>query len=206
MDNYITGTVIRQLRERRGLTQSDLAESIGVTPKTVSKWETARGFPDISLIEPLAQALGVSIIELMTGDQIRNSNVSSNLLRSRFYVCPVCGNVIHTTGDTLVCCCGITLPPLEAEEPDEDHQLEITNVEDEQFITVKHPMTKAHYLSFFAYVTTDSIQLVKLYPESNPETRFRLRGRGVLYLYCNRHGLMKQPLHRAGSPAPVNPG
>lgn len=192
MNTYVTGATIKYLRERKHLTQSELAEQIGVSSKAVSKWETAKGLPDISLIEPLSKALGVSVIELMTGEHIVNNNVSGNMLRSKFYVCPVCGNVIHTTGDALISCCGITLPVLEAEEADELHHILEEQVEDEYFITIDHPMTKEHYISFVAYLTSDRFQMVKFYPEGNAEVRFPRRGRGVLYFYCNRHGLMKQ--------------
>ena len=192
MNTYVTGNTIKQLRESHGLTQAELAEKIGVSSKTVSKWETGKGLPDITLLQPLAQALGISVIELMNGEQITNRNVSANLLRGKFYVCPVCGNAIHSTGSALVSCCGITLPPLEAEEADEEHGITIENVEDEHFITVHHPMTKGHFISFLAYVTCDRVQLVKLYPEGNPETRMQLRGRGQLYYYCNRHGLFRK--------------
>jgi transcriptional regulator with XRE-family HTH domain len=130
MNTYVTGTTMKQLRQRRKLTQAELAEEIGVSSKTISKWETAKGLPDISLLQPLAQALGISVIELMNGQQIANQNISANLLRSKFYVCPVCGNVIHALGDTVVSCCGITLPPLEAEEADADHAISVEAVED----------------------------------------------------------------------------
>lgn len=194
MDNYITGTAIKRLRERKGITQAALAGQIGVSSKAVSKWETAKGLPDISLIEPLAKALGVSVAELMTGETVTNRNVSCNILRSKIYVCPVCGNVIHACGDAVICCCGITLPALEAEETDGEHEIRIEKVEDEHFVTVCHDMTKTHYISFIAYVTTDRFQLVKFYPESNAEARFQLRGSGWLYVFCNRHGLMKKKI------------
>ncbi len=192
MNTYVTGTTIRQLRETRKLTQAELAEKIGVSSKTVSKWETAKGLPDISLLQPLAQALGISVIELMNGEYISNRNLSANLLRSKFYVCPVCGNVLHSFGDTVVSCCGITLPALEAETADDDHAITIENVEDEYFVTVHHPMTKEHFISFVAFVTSNRLQLVKLYPEGNAETRLQLRGMGYLYYYCNRHGLFRK--------------
>ncbi|MBQ6600443.1 MAG: helix-turn-helix domain-containing protein [Clostridia bacterium] len=192
MNTYITGATVKRLREAKGLTQLQLADEIGVTAKAVSKWETAKGLPDISLIEPLSQALGVSVMELMSGETVTNRNASSNMLFSKFYVCPVCGNIIHTTGEAFISCCGIALPPLEAEELDEAHCVNIENVEDEKFITVNHPMTKNHYISFVAYVTTDKVHFVKLYPEGNAETRMQPRGRGYLYIYCNRHGLMKK--------------
>lgn len=194
MDTYITGITIRNLREQKGLTQAELAQRLGVSSKAVSKWETAKGLPDITLMEPLANALSVSVMELMTGDPVTNRNRSSNVLRSKFYVCPICNNIIRSMGDAVVSCCGITLPPLEAEEVDEDHKITIEKVEDEQFITVHHDMTKAHFISFIAHLTTDRVQFVKLYPEGNPETRLNLRGRGFLYIYCNKHGLMKQKL------------
>ena len=194
MDNYITGATIKRLREAKGITQTQLAEQIGVSDKAVSKWETAKGLPDITLIEPLAKALGVSVMELMSGDTVINKNISSNILRSKFYVCPVCGNVIRTTGDTVISCCGITLPPLEAEDVDEAHGITVEKVEDEHFITVNHEMTKTHFISFIAYLTSDRVQFVKFYPEGNAETRLQLRGRGYLYFYCNKHGLMKKKI------------
>ena len=194
MDNYITGATIKRLREAKGITQTQLAEQIGVSDKAVSKWETAKGLPDITLIEPLAKALGVSVMELMSGDTVINKNISSNILRSKFYVCPVCGNVIRTTGDTVISCCGITLPPLEAEDVDEAHGITVERVEDEHFITVNHEMTKTHFISFIAYLTSDRVQFVKFYPEGNAETRLQLRGRGYLYIYCNKHGLMKKKI------------
>ena len=192
MNTYVTGATIRQLREARKLTQAELAEKIGVSSKTVSKWETAKGLPDISLLQPLAQALGISVIELMNGEHITNRNISANMLRCKFYVCPICGNILHSMGDALISCCGITLPALEAEDADDDHTVTVQQVEDEQFITVHHPMTKEHFISFLAFVTSDRIQLVKLYPEGNAETRLQLRGMGYLYYCCNRHGLFRK--------------
>ncbi len=192
MNTYITGTTIKKLREAKNITQQQLAQEIGVSAKAVSKWETAKGLPDISLIEPLCQVLGVSVMELMSGEAVTNKNASSNILFSKFYVCPVCGNIIHSTGEAVISCCGITLPPLEAEELDDGHIVTIEPVEDEKFITVHHEMSKKHFISFIAYVTTDRVQFVKFYPEGNAETRMQFRGRGYLYIYCNKHGLMKK--------------
>lgn len=194
MNTYITGSVIKNLREAKGITQLQLAEKIGVTAKAVSKWETAKGLPDISLIEPLSKALGVSVIELMSGETVINKNSSSNMLFSKFYVCPVCGNIIHTTGEAVISCCGIHLPPLEAEDSDDEHRITTENVEDEKFITVHHEMSKKHFISFLALITTDRVQLVKFYPEGNAETRLQIRGRGYLYIYCNKHGLMRKKI------------
>lgn len=194
MDTYITGLTIKSLREKKGVTQAELADMLGVSSKAVSKWETAKGLPDITLIEPLAKALSVSVMELMTGNAVVNKNRSANMLRSKFYVCPLCGNIIRTMGDAVISCCGITLPPLETEDTDNEHNITIEKVEDEHFVTIDHEMTKEHFISFIAYLTLDRVQIVKLYPEGNAETRFSLRGNGYLYIYCNRHGLMKQKI------------
>ena len=194
MEHYITGAIIRQLRERKGMTQAALAGCIDVSPKTVSKWETGKGLPDISLLEALAGALEVSVLELLSGHPVTNRNVSGNLLRTRFYVCPICGNVLHALGEAVISCCGVTLPPLEGEEPDQHHRITVEPVEDERYVTVVHPMEKQHFISFVAYVTSDRVHLVKLYPEGESACRLPGRGRGWLYWYCNRHGLMKQKI------------
>ena len=194
MNTYVTGTTIKQLRESRKLTQAELAQKIGVSSKTVSKWETAKGLPDISLLQPLAQTLGISVIELMNGEHITNKNISANLLRCKFYICPICGNIIHSTGDAVVSCCGITLPALEPEDSDNAHSLTVEKVEDEHFISLSHPMTKQHFISFAAFVTCDRLQLIKFYPEGNAETRLQLRSRGHLYYYCNQHGLFRRKI------------
>ena len=194
MNTYVTSATIKQLRENRSMTQAELAECLGVSDKTISKWETGKGLPDISLLQPLAGALGISVIELMNGQQVVNRNVSANMLRTKFYVCPLCGNVLHATGEAVVSCCGIILPSLEAETPDESHAITVEKVEDEHFVTVHHDMSKQHYISFVAHVNSDRLQMVKLYPESNAETRLQLRGRGYLYFYCNHHGLFRQKL------------
>ena len=175
MDNYVTGTAIRTLREKQHLTQAQLAEQINVSDKTVSKWETGRGFPDISLLEPLAAALRVSVPELLSGEQVINVNRAANML--------------HAAGSAMISCCGVTLPPLEAEQPDEAHDVRIEDIEHELYISSAHPMGKSHYLSFAACCTDDRFELVRFYPEGNAEARFFRRGRGILYWYCNRHGL-----------------
>ena len=189
MDRYVTGAVIRKLREKKNMTQEELAEKIFVSSKAVSKWETGQGFPDISLIEPLAQALGISVIELLSGEDISNTNKSADVAKTRFYVCPVCGNVIQATGEAVVSCCGITLPALEAEEADEDHVISIDRDQDEFYVTIDHPMTKDHHISFMAAVSDHRVQFTKLYPEGPCEARFKIDRVKYVYSYCNHHGL-----------------
>ena len=189
MNPYVTGNVIKELREKCQLTQAELAERIGVSDKTVSKWETAKGYPDISLLEPIAKALGVSMTELVTGNAVSNVNVSANMLRSKFYVCPICGNIIHSMGEAVMQCHGILLSPCQPEETDENHMIFIERVEDEYYIRIEHDMTKQHYISFIAAVSSDKIQMVKLYPEGNAEARVKINGVKKILFYCNRDGL-----------------
>ena len=189
MDQYVTGVVIRKIRESKNMTQEELAEKLFVSSKAVSKWETGHGFPDISLLEPLAQALDISVIELLSGEDVRNRNRASNMLRTRFYVCPVCGNVIRTIGEAVVSCCGLTLPASEAEPAQEEHAVNVEIIEDEYYVTLDHPMEKDHYISFLAAVSDQAVQFVKLYPEGSAEARFKRSRVKKLYACCNRHGL-----------------
>ena len=191
MNQYVTGTMIKRLRTRRGLTQQQLAEKMNVSDKAISKWETGRGYPDISLIEPLSTALGVSVIELFAGENVVNTNRAFNMLRMKFYVCPICGNVIQSTGEAVISCCGITLPALEAEPADEAHCLRVERVEDEYYVTIDHEMSKTHYISFIAAMRDDGYEFKKLYPEWNAEARFKISRTQRLFYYCNRHGLFQ---------------
>ena len=192
MNPYVTGEAIRLLREKNRFTQAELAEKIGVSDKAVSRWETGKGYPDITLLEPLAGALSVSVAELMSGNAITNANVSANMLRPTFYVCPVCGNVVHSVGEAVVHCHGVLLRPAEAEEADERHVLTVETVEDEFYVSVRHDMTKQHYISFIAAVSSDRLQLVKLYPEGSAAARFKISDVRRFYYYCNRDGLFCQ--------------
>lgn len=196
MNTYITGNTIKKMREKKGITQAQLADMINVSDKAVSRWETGKGFPDITLVEPLASALGISVIELFSGESVFNRNTSGNMIRSDFYICPVCGNIIHSMGKAVVSCCGITLPAENIVEADDKHKLNIEYIEDEFYITVSHEMTKLHYISFIAYVTENRMEFVKLYPEGNAEARFLIRGNGYIYFCCNHHGLMRQRITR----------
>ena len=201
MNQYVTGTVISELRERNRMTQLQLAERLGVSDKTVSKWETGKGYPDITLLEPIAKVFRVSVTELISGNTVQNTNVSANMLRSKFHVCPVCGNVIHSMGDAAIHCHGILLAPLEAEPTDEQHLILIERVEDEYYVRIDHSMTKEHYISFTAAVSSDKMQLVKLYPEGNAEAHFKIRGVRRIFFYCNRDGLFSiDPVKGIDSP------
>ena len=189
MNQYVTGAVIKELREKNRMTQRELAEQLGVSDKTVSKWETGKGYPDITLLEPIAEAFRISVTELISGNTIHNENVSANMMRSKFYVCPVCGNVIHSMGEAAIHCHGIQLTPLDAEPTDEHHMIFIERIEDEYYVRIDHCMTKEHYISFMAAASAGDMQICKLYPEGSAEARFKIRGVRRIFFYCNRDGL-----------------
>lgn len=189
--NYVTGKVIKELREKKGFTQKELAEKLKVSDKTISKWENERGLPDTGIIQELAESLQVSVAELFAGEYVVNQNRAANMRKVSFYVCPVCGNVIFSVGEGAFSCCDVKLPALEAENGLEEHDVKVEVIENDYFVSMEHEMTKNHYISFAAYVTSDSVQMVKLYPEQNIQVRFARRGHGSIYVYCNRHGLMK---------------
>ena len=188
MNQYVSGTFIKHSREKRKLTQAQLAECLNVSDKTISKWETGRGYPDIVLLHPLAKALGLSVTELLAGESVCNNNRCFNMKRLNFYVCPICGNVITATGEAVISCYGITLLTLEVEDADSSHELRVEQVEDELYITTNHPITKEHYISFIAAVKEDGCELKKLYPEGGAEARFKKQNIRWLYYFCNQHG------------------
>lgn len=188
---YVTGKAIKELREKRKLTQKQLADMLQISDKTISKWETNRGLPDIGLICSLAEALGVSVAELLMGEVAENSNRSANMKKVEFYVCPVCGNVIQTIGKGSYSCCGVMLPVAEVEVDNEMHQIQVEVIDNEYYVHMEHPMTKDHYISFIAYLTSNHSEMIKLYPEQDVECRFAKRGHGIIYVYCNKHGLFR---------------
>ena len=104
-------------------------------------------------------------------------------------MCPVCGNSIHSMGEAVIQCHGIILTPCQEEETDGHHKIFIERVEDEYYVCIEHDMTKQHYISFIAALSSDKLQMVKLYPEGNPEARVNINGVKKILFYCNREGL-----------------
>ena len=70
MNNKKTGEFISNLRKELGYSQRDLAEKLNITDKAVSKWETGRSAPDVSMLLPLSEVLGVSVTEILKGERI----------------------------------------------------------------------------------------------------------------------------------------
>ena len=196
MNPYVTSNMIRTLREKKQMTQSELAALLHVSDKTVSKWENAKGYPDISLLDPIVRVFGISVAELLAGKAVSNVNVSANMMRSHFYVCPVCGNALHSMGEAAISCHGVLLTPAQAEPCDEDHCISLEHIEDEYYVRMEHSMTKQHYISFMAALSPDRLQMVKLYPEGNAEARFQMRGVKQILFYCNRDGLFCMDVRR----------
>lgn len=195
MNQHNTGAAIRRLRKKKEMTQRELAAALNISDKTVSKWETGKGMPDIGLLTPLAELLEVSVAELLTGSSGSiNSNRSANMLKTHIYVCPVCGNILFSCGDALITCCGLTLPALTALKPDPEHDIEAEISEDEYYVLCRHEMTRQHSISFFAALTDRTVLLYKLYPESEAEGRFKITGTRKLYWYCSQHGLFEKDL------------
>lgn len=193
MDCIKIGKLIARLRGEKGLTQQQIADALNITNKTVSKWECGLGCPDLSLWPDLSVILGVDMAQLMEGEISLNQPDSGNLARTRFYVCPACGNILFSTGGASIFCCGRKLEPLSPLPREDGPAIMIEQIDGEYFITADHPMEKGHFLSFAAYVKNEQIFFTRLYPEQNPSFRFPLFPGGTLFLYCTQHGLTRYP-------------
>lgn len=119
-----------------------------------------------------------------------------------FYVCPVCGAVITTfKADAQLTCCGQPLTKLESHKENNPKHTPVVavNVNDDYSVRVKvgeipHPMEKAHFIQFVAYVTLDKVRIKELYAEQDPSAVFSYEGSGMVYEYCNLHGLWEAPV------------
>ncbi len=192
MDCVKTGRLIRTLRRERHLTQMQLAAQLGVSDKAVSKWERGVGCPDVSYLTELSGALGVNLEELLEGCLNAHDPVGGNMKKLKFYVCPACGNLLAATAEAAVSCCGKKLSPLEPVKAEAEDKLAVELVENDYYITSPHPMTKAHYITFVALLTGDSLFLRRQYPEWDLQTRIPRIGHGMLVWYCTEHGLFYQ--------------
>ena len=189
MDQEKVGGIIKTLRKDRGMTQLELALCLNVTDRAVSKWERGLGCPDISLLTRLSEIFSVDIGSIIDGDMDENEKRSGNMKKTKFYVCPICGNIITASENTNVSCCGRKLEGLE-EKKNLDEEMKIERVDGtELYISSSHPMTKDDYISFFSYVTSDSLLLKKLYPEWGVDIRFPWLGHGKIMWYSEKEGL-----------------
>lgn len=194
MDQNKTGALIRALRQERQLTQSALAETVGVSDKAVSKWERGCGAPDISLLPALAEALGVSARTLLRGEREENLPTNGDLRRLLIYRCPTCGGLHFSTDPAEHYCCGAPLAPLTAQRADAAHALHAELSDGDWLITSPHEMRRAHYIAFLAFLTGDTLIVKRLYPEWELLARLPHFAHGTLLCYCTAHGLFTQEL------------
>jgi DNA-binding XRE family transcriptional regulator len=185
------GKLIAELRKERKLTQKNIADALGIQGKTVSKWECGAGCPDLSLWQELSTILGADMSQLMEGEITANKLDTGNLKRTRFYVCPCCGNVLFSTGSASIFCCGKKLEPLASNKTEDKPEITIEKIDYENYITVDHPMTKENYLAFAALITGDKIYFNRLYPEQAPSFRCPQIPRAKLFIYSASRGLME---------------
>lgn len=190
-----TGQLIRKFRNEKNLTQKQLAEILNVSNKTVSKWETGNGLPDISILAEIADLFGTDIKTLLNGNLNENEGECGNMKKLKFYVCPECGNIVTSTAETDIICCGKKLLPPEMKKADSE-KLSAKYHDGEWYITTDHPMTKEHYISFVAYLNDSNLMLFRQYPEWQINLHIPCPPTGRLVWYCNRCGLMYQNLRR----------
>ena len=189
MDQEKVGIVIKTLRKEKGMTQFQLSQMLNVTDRAVSKWERGLGCPDISLLSKISEIFSVDIRSILVGDMEENEKRSGNMKKTKFYVCPSCGNLITAFENTNISCCGRKLEALE-ENKSKDDEIEVERVDGtELYISSSHPMTKENYISFVSYVTSDSLLLKKLYPEWEVSLRLPWLGHGKIVWYSEKEGL-----------------
>ena len=193
MDCVKIGKLIAKLRKEKDLTQKNIADALGISNKTVSKWECGLGCPDLAYWADLSEILGVDMIQMMEGEITPNKPDTGNIDKVRFYSCPCCGNILTSTGGASIYCCGRKLECLIEPEKREPYRISMEQTDTDYYITFDHPMEKDHYISFAAYVKNDGVFFIRLYPEQAPAVRIPISTGGRLYLYCSKHGLLSFP-------------
>ena len=192
MDQQKIGQLIRRLRQELNLTQKQIADKMGISDKAVSKWERGHGMPDISFLSELSELLNVDLDALMSGEVEVNQSQGGNMRKIQFYVCSECGNIITSTGEAAINCCGKKLSPLDMKKAEEQQKLKVEIIENEYYVSSNHEMKKEHYIDFVAVINGDSLILRKQYPEWDLSTRIPKLGHGQLVWHCNKHGLFYQ--------------
>ena len=183
------GALIRKKRTDKNMTQLELSNRLFVSDKTVSKWETGAGIPDTKMLPVIAETLGIDARSLISGSMKTNKYVNGNLKKVRFYMCPVCKNIIWQIGEANIGCCAEKLCALEAKPKDDEHSVLVLKDANEYLIESVHEMTKEHYICFAAFVTGDCAVVKKLYPEQDMTFRLPYFARGTLFYMCIEHGL-----------------
>lgn len=189
MDNIKIGNLIKTLRIKKDMTQKEIGDKLSVSDKTISKWETGKGLPDISILSALSDVLDTQIDYLLTGEVNINDNKGGNMKNTKFYVCDNCDNIIISTNEINASCCSSPLKELSISDTLDKDLIKVDFIDNEFYVHMDHAMTKENYISFIAYVTYDKVYLNKLYPEGYAEARFRYSGHGIFYAYSKAEGL-----------------
>ena len=184
---------IARLRKERGMTQAQLAERVYVTRQAVSRWETGESEPGVDMRKLLAGVFGVSSAQLFESDgcDVQNRNQAANAVKSVFYVCPACGNIVWSMGEIGCTCCGNPLQPLSAAQAHGEHEASIEISDGCQVVRLEHPMSKDHHIRFIACVVDDLVRIKRLYPEQDATASFFMQGPSMLFAFCSEHGLFR---------------
>jgi len=172
------------------MTQRELASRLCVTDKAVSKWERGLGCPDVSLLRSLSAIFRVDLESLLSGVLPSRSAEGGNMKRTRFAMCPVCGNVITAAANAQISCCGRTLELLLPPKTDGSHLPILEKMDGEYCLTFPHEMTKEHFIRFVCLITFDRMTLVRLYPEQDALVHLPYVRMGTVVFGCSQHGLM----------------
>ena len=186
------GQLIRKLRTEQGFTQSELAELLHISNKTVSKWECGNGCPELSLFPALSKVLNTDFSALFSGETEEKCPDTGNLKRISFHICPICGNLITSTSAAGISCCGKVLLPQQLQRAGEELHVELQDRE--YYITADHEMSRQHYITFVALRSSEQFLLRKLYPEWDVQLRLPYTPGAVLIWHCSQHGLFYQTL------------
>ena len=146
----------------------------------------------MSIVSALADIFGVSEKTILSGDLELNLEEAGNMKRTKFYVCPSCASFFEGTGNPQIICCGKQIEALDAKALDEEHAVNISEIEGDYYIEFNHEMTKEHYVSFVAFATGDQIQLYKQFPEWALQVHIPKKKHGMLLWFDTRDGLFYQ--------------
>lgn len=191
MDHKKIGDLLLNLRKEKHMTQKQVADQMNISDKTISKWERGLGCPDVSLLQELSTIFGVKIEAILSGD-MNNQYTGGNMKKIKFYVCPTCGNILTSVARADISCCGRTLTPLKSKVGEHEHRIEVDMLDGQYYVHLDHEMTKEHYISFIAYVSYDSVHIVRLYPQQEAYTWLPYMKKGDIYAYCVKDGLWKK--------------
>lgn len=146
------------------------------------------------MLADLSQIFSVDLEKLLSGELSVNDALGGNMKKTKFYVCPECGNLIAAMHHTTISCCGKKLIARELQKAVGDERLSVEIIENDYYITSEHEMSREHYISFVALITGDSMILRKQYPEWNLQVRIPVIAHGRLLWCCSQHGLFYQEI------------